>query len=160
MRASFGFLTVPETGSRNGFLNLSLDHAPGTPTPPHLHSRRGDNWHLNGDQRIVENLHQRSRVWPSGYGSKNWYQNGLPWEVEAWTKTCGLPQLLNFEPQPSFRGLVVRPKDWLIRAIFQRLVATGNPNEARCPVSLCSSRRCGFLSSTSAFAPTNNFFRF
>ena len=33
-------------------------------------------------------------------------QNGLPWEVETWTKTCGLPQL-NFEPQNHLGGDVV-----------------------------------------------------
>ena len=27
-------------------------------------------------------------------------QKGLPWKVETWTKTCGLPLLFHFEPQP------------------------------------------------------------
>ena len=28
------------------------------------------------------------------------FHNGLPWEVETRTKTCGLPLLFNFEPHP------------------------------------------------------------
>ena len=32
-----------------------------------------------------------------GFGSKNRYQIGLPWQVEAWTKTL----LFNFEPHPN-----------------------------------------------------------
>ena len=39
--------------------------------------------------------------WP--WLNKPKFQNGLPWEVDTWTKTCGLPLLVNFEPHPFHR---------------------------------------------------------
>ena len=41
-------------------------------------------------------------LWPK----KPEFQNGLPWYVETWAKTCGLPLLFNFEPHPPEYCLV------------------------------------------------------
>ena len=41
-----------------------------------------------------------------------------PWQVEIWTKTCGLPLLFNFEPHPSPAAMmaVAHPRDPCRRA--------------------------------------------
>ena len=38
------------------------------------------------------------------------FQNGLPWQVETWTKTCGLPLLFHFEPHPN--DPTMSPMNW------------------------------------------------
>ena len=45
------------------------------------------------------NVHELSPIWL--WLKKTELQDGLPWEVETWSKTCGLPlRSFNFEPQP------------------------------------------------------------
>ena len=82
---------------------------PSTPTP--FKTRPGS----LKDQGTPPALHMAAQ--------KTGTQSGLPWQVETWTKTCSLPLLFSFEPEPH-----LRPARWASR----RPSSSARGSGARC----------------------------